>query len=121
MDQPATPTAAPIAVSNPVKPGAPSLAPTLPHETSMAARASRSSIARPEPRERRRRESFAPLTLGSVPFAIAGTVAEPAFRDVEEAFFRAGSEPTLKRNEGDEYEQTPGFWQRVFARHKTNG
>lgn len=83
-------------------------------------------------RERRKRESFTPLRitagmqpltatgsqpmLGTTPLAIAGTVAEPAFHDVEEAFFRAGTEPTLQRNEGDEYEPSPRFWQRMFTR-----
>lgn len=40
---------------------------------------------------------------------------EPAFHEIEEAFFRAGAEPTLQRNEGDEYEVEPKLWQRIFG------
>lgn len=43
----------------------------------------------------------------------------PAFHEIEEAFFRAGAEPTLQRNEGDEYEVEPRLWQRIFARQKS--
>jgi hypothetical protein len=67
-------------------------------------------------RERRRRESFAPLSIAPANEAVAA-VDEPAFHDIEEAFFRAGSDESLQRNEGDEYEEAPtGFFRRIFSR-----